>query len=309
MAKGGEAEKSNRTGRAAQERARQVIEDQRRQRVRRQQLIAAAVGVGLVAVVVAVMVFVKLTSSDDTAPTAAPTGQAAADVVRTVTTVPAGVLDQVGKGKVNALPKAVTGLAALTADGKPAVVYIGAEYCPFCASQRWAVVVALSRFGTFTNLGLTHSASDDVFPNTATLTFHGSSYTSQVLAFQGVETAGNERKGNGYAPLDSLTQQQHQLITTVNAPPYVPKDAAGSIPFLDIGNRYVISGGSFSPGLLKGRSAAEIAAELSRPDSAITRAVVGAANAITTAICKITNDQPAEVCTGSAAKAYAGSLG
>jgi len=34
------------------------------------------------------------------------------------------------------------------------VVYIGAEYCPYCAVERWPLIVALNRFGTLTNLGL-----------------------------------------------------------------------------------------------------------------------------------------------------------
>ena len=40
----------------------------------------------------------------------------------------------------------------LTADGKPLVLYVGAEYCPYCAAERCAMVQALSRFGTFSNL-------------------------------------------------------------------------------------------------------------------------------------------------------------
>jgi hypothetical protein len=153
-AKDGGGARGTRAGRAAQERARQVLEEQRRQRVRRQQLVAAAIGIGLVAVVAIIMVTVKLTGGDGT-PATVPTGQAAADVVHTATNIPAELLDRVGRGKVDAPPKAITGPQPLTADGKPLVLYVGAEYCPFCASQRWAVVVALSRFGTFSNLGLT----------------------------------------------------------------------------------------------------------------------------------------------------------
>jgi hypothetical protein len=152
------------------------------------------------------------------------------------------------------------------------------------------------------------SASDDVYPDTATLTFHGSTYTSQYLAFQGVETAGNVRKGNSYPPLDQLTPQQQQVITTINVPPYVSEEAARSIPFLDFGNRYLVSGGSYSPQVLQGKSATEIAAALSDPDSAITKSNGGAANPVTAAICQHTRGQPGNVCTGAAAKAYAGSL-
>ena len=33
--------------------------------------------------------------------------------------------------------------------GKPEVLFVGAEYCPFCAAERWPLIVALSRFGHF----------------------------------------------------------------------------------------------------------------------------------------------------------------
>src|SRR5215471_17073708 len=38
--------------------------------------------------------------------------------------------------------------APLTSGGKPEMLYIGAEYCPYCAAMRWSMAVALSRFGT-----------------------------------------------------------------------------------------------------------------------------------------------------------------
>ena len=40
----------------------------------------------------------------------------------------------------------------LTLNNKPEILYIGAEYCPFCAAERWSMIIALSRFGTFSNL-------------------------------------------------------------------------------------------------------------------------------------------------------------
>jgi hypothetical protein len=35
------------------------------------------------------------------------------------------------------------------ASSEAAVVFVGAEYCPYCASERWPLVMALSKFGTF----------------------------------------------------------------------------------------------------------------------------------------------------------------
>jgi hypothetical protein len=294
--------------RDARERARRAQEALRRAEARRKRLRLAWLAVGLVVVLFAVLVVVRLASGGKRTPEAAPvpSGSAAEAVTAAVTSVPASVLDQVGAGTVNALPSAVKGQAKLTDGGKPLVVYVGAEYCPFCAAQRWPMVIALSRFGTFDGLRVSASAADDVFPNTATLSFHGSTYRSDYLAFQGVETTTNVRQGQGYAPLQSLTSQQQQVFDTFNAPPYVPKDSAGSIPFVDFANQAVLAGASYSPQLLAGKTAEQIAAAVNDPSSDIARAVNGTANAMTALLCTLTGNQPAQVCSGTAAQAYAG---
>src|ERR1022692_1312734 len=71
----------------------------------------------------------------------------------------------------------------LVADRKPEVVFVGAQYCPYCAAERWALAVALSRFGAFSGLQLIRSSSTEVYPNTATLSFYRSSYSSKRLVF------------------------------------------------------------------------------------------------------------------------------
>jgi thiol-disulfide isomerase/thioredoxin len=251
---------------------------------------------------------VKVTGGKDHTPPAAAAAPAASAVLTPLATVPASVLEQVGKGSVTTLPSLTTGQTMLTDGGKPLIVYIGAEYCPFCAAERWAMVQALSRFGTFTNLGQTHSSSTDVYPNTATLSFHGASYTSQYLAFQGVETETNQQQGNGYAPLDKPTAQQQQLLDKYNAAPFVPADAAGSIPFIDFANKALVSGASFSPQLLAGKTADQIAAAMNDPSDPIAKAVDGTANAFTAMFCQMSKGQPANVCTSSAATAYQSQL-
>jgi hypothetical protein len=294
--------------RLALERARQAMAAQRRAEARRRRLMIAGAAVAAVVLVVGILIVVKLTGgsgggSATPAPSASP---AASAVLSAVTSVPPETLDKVGTGKVAKLPSTLTGQPALTDGGKPLVVYIGAEYCPFCAAQRWAVVVALSRFGTFTGLGQTFSSSSDVYPNTPTLSFHGASYTSQYLAFQGVETETNQRQGNGYAPLDTLSPQQQDLLKKYDAPPYVDANSAGAIPFIDFANQAVIAGASLDPQLLAGKTHQEIAAALSDPNSQIAQAVDGTANAFTNLLCQLTKGQPATVCTSSAATAYQG---
>jgi hypothetical protein len=195
---------------------------------------------------------------------------------------------------------------ALMGDGKPKVLYVGAEYCPFCAAEKWPTVVALSRFGTWSGLTATSSASDDVFPDTPTPSFHGTKFTSDVVTFSGVETQTNKRVNGQYAPLDTLSADDQKTFDTYNKPPYI--EQAGAIPFMDIGGTYVSSGASFSPEMLAGKTHAEIAKAITDPSSTIGKAVLANANVIAAAICKATGDKPATVCTSSGVKAGAAAL-
>jgi hypothetical protein len=157
---------------------------------RRRMVLGAGVPLMLVVAVVAVLVIVKVATGAG-GPKSGPTASAAASsVVAQVTAVPARALNEIGVGVATTKPTKITA-PALTADGEPRVVYVGAEYCPYCATERWAMAVALSRFGTFTGLGETASSPSDVYPNTATLTFHGASYASNYLSFTGREIQSN----------------------------------------------------------------------------------------------------------------------
>ena len=260
---------------------------------RRRMLLGVGVPLVLVVAVVAALVIVKVATGAG-GPKSGPTASAAASsVLAQVTSVPTSVLDEVGVGVATTKPTKITA-PALTADGEPRVVYVGAEYCPYCAAERWAMAVALSRFGAFTGLGETASSPSDVYPNTATLTFHGASYASNYLSFTAREIQSNQVVNGTYAPLDTLSSADQALFDKYNAPPYT--DSAGSIPFIDIGGRYVISGASYSPQVLQGKTQTQIAAALADPNSAIAKAVDGTANLITAAICQITNGQPGAVC-------------
>jgi hypothetical protein len=304
--------------RDSREYARRMRMIQERATARKGRMRRATAAIATVLVVFAVMIVAKLGGAGEGGggeqASPFPTGEAAAAIVAELTSVPPATLDQVGTGSAAGagsaatLPKPITGQQVLTDGGKPLVLYVGAEYCPFCAAQRWPVVVALSRFGTFSGLAITASASDDVYPNTPTVSFHGSTYTSDVLTFQGVETSSRTRKGGSYAPLDQLTAQQAQLVQQFNAPPYVDAKSAGSIPFIDFANQAIAGGASFSPGLLAGMTAEQVTATLADPGSDITKAIVGNANAITAVLCKVTGGKPANVCTTPAVTAFQGKV-
>jgi hypothetical protein len=278
------------------EQARQQAADARRKR-----LLMIVGPIVVILAVVAAMIGVKVLSGKSDAPALADAATQAATITK-LTTLPAATLEKAGApGKAVLIP--VKGQQPLTENGKPKVLYVGAEYCPFCAAQRWPLIVALSRFGTFTGLAETHSSSTDVFSNTPTLTFKNATYTSTYLAFTAVETA--DRKGD---KLQSLTPADDAVFKTFNAPPYVDKDSEGSIPFIDFGNRFLASGASVSPQLFKGLDHATIAARLTDPTSTLGKQADATANAITAGLCSLTGGKPAEVCTGPTVAALKGAL-
>jgi thiol-disulfide isomerase/thioredoxin len=270
----------------------------RRAEVRRRMLLAGGSIVVVLAVVVAFIV-IKLNSGKPatTTPASSVTGTALpASVIKDVTGVSASTLNAVGAGSVPAFISApVTALkgSPLTQNGKPEMLYIGAEFCPFCAAMRWSMAVALSRFGTLSPLHGIHSSGTDSYPNTATLTFYKSSYQSKYLVFTPVE---NEKID--HSPLQSTTAAQQQIWN---------KYDANSYPFIDVGNKYMFQY-IYDPQVLQGKTWSQVAAALHDPASPIAQGADGAANYLTAAICKITSNTPAGVCTSSAITALEGKL-
>jgi hypothetical protein len=287
---------------------------------RRRRILLASGSVVVVLAIVLTFVLIKLNSKSSAAPAPTtpsasaspqglsngPTGSALTPIVDKVTSVPASTLDAVGKGQFAGKIQTITGNPkALTADGKPELLYVGAEYCPYCAAERWAMIVALSRFGTFSGLATVHSAVSDgagnqePYPDTSTWTFVHATYSSPYLTFTPVEQFTNipDASNGGYTALQSATSAQLALLSKYDAPPYITASEAGSIPFLDFGNKYVSIGASYTPQVLSGLSWSTIATDLSNPNSPVAQAVDGTANYITAAICKMTGNQPASACT------------
>jgi len=283
----------------------------RRARQRNRLLIAGGAVVTVVIVVVALVLAQGGSSPSVKAPPSdGPTGTALAATAGALTTVPAGVLDQVGGDGLSTAdigsPTAtgggyltpVTG-ARLTTDGKPEVLYVGADFCPYCAAVRWPLIVALSRFGTFSGLTATRSAitngagQAEPYPATPTWTFSGASYTSNYLAFTPVELYTNvpDPSTGGYTAIKTLTAAQQAVMSAHNP--------SGGIPFIDIGNAYVQLSvlAPYSPQDLRGKTWAQITAAVHDPSSALGKKIGASANYLTAAICKLTGDKPATACT------------
>jgi hypothetical protein len=273
----------------------------RRAEQRRRLLIASGSVIAVIAVVVAFIV-IKANNKPSGNSSNGPTGSALASVVSNVTNVPASTLDKVGGGSYIGKIQPVSGGTPLTSGGKPEVLYMGAEYCPYCAAERWSMIVALSRFGTFSGLSTVHSSTTDTPANVPTFTFHGSSYSSKYLTFTPVEMQTNvvDPSTGNYPVLEKPTAAQQALITKYDAPPYVSSSTqSGAIPFIYFGGKYLSIGGSYNGTVLSGKSWAQIASALSNPDSSVAKAIDGTANYITAVICKMTGNQPASACTAT----------
>src|SRR3984957_15940668 len=288
----------DRRGRIAAQRAAEQAQ------VRKRRLYLA--GGSIIAVIAVVVAFVLASSnggSSGAAPgstAAPPTGSEVTSVVGQLTSVPASTLDQVGAGTTQANPTSITG-PALTSAGKPEVLYIGAEYCPYCAAERWAMIVALSRFGTFSGLAPIRSAAKDgggnaePFPLTPTWTFAKSSYTSSFLTFTPVEGFTNipDKATGFYTVLQPPTAAQQALLNKYDAA------FQGAIPFIDYGNKFMSVGASYNPAILSGLTWAQIADDLHNPSNTVAKSVLGTANFATAAISSLTNNQPASACTAT----------
>lgn len=250
--------------------------------------------VGVVLIVAIFLVFANRTTGYKA--TVAPT-----DIVQETTHVPASVFAAVGASSLkNPFLATPSGTDVLKGpDGKPEFLYMGAEYCPYCAAERWSMVVALSRFGAFSHLSVTKSgAAPEPYPQTNTFTFYGSTYTSQYLDFVPVEMQTNLQDGlGGYTNLQTATKAESAIFTQYDQPPYATQ--AGGIPFLSLGNQYIEVSAGYLPDVLNGQTWQSIAGALSNPTAPTTVEIVANANYLTAGICLMTHNQPASVCAAA----------
>jgi hypothetical protein len=245
-------------------------------------------------------------------------------VLATLSTVPATTFDTVGvtvPGVELTAPRVLVGQPALTAHGRPEVLAIGAEFCPFCAAERWPLVVALARFGRFTVLHDATSATQSVFPGTPTFSFAGVRYVSRYVTFSGVELYSDQIGADGtFIRIATLTPSQAALVARYSGAGAGATN--GTAPFVDVGGHLVTSTSAFSPALLAGQSQAQIAGDVARPVAPASapavgaaptpptgQAIVAAANQLSAGICAATGQQPAPVCRSKGVRAADQALG
>jgi hypothetical protein len=260
--------------------------------------VVTSVSVGIVAIVLIIIVVINQAAGGNVT-TSKPLSAAVASAIEHPS---ASVIQAVGSGRQPGQMVRLPGNTVLTdASGKPMIVYVGAEYCPFCAAERWTMVYWLSQFGTFKNLSEIKSSSTDVYPNTNTVTFYKSTYTSSTIDFSFAETQDVNSQ-----PLMTPTKQAASLFVKYDTPPYTTE--AQGFPFIDIGGLYVLYATSYSPSLLANLTWDQIAAKLKNPSDPVTQAIVGNANIMTAATCIATHDIPASVCSSSTIQAIEPSL-
>jgi thiol-disulfide isomerase/thioredoxin len=176
--------------------------------------------------------------------------------------------------------------------GKTLVFFMGAGFCPFCASERWAIVSALTNFGSWEGLVETASADhDEKYLNIPTLNFAAAKYTSEYVEFVGRETA-----DRNFEPLQELDERDYEILDTFN-PDQI-------IPFLLIDGQFMQVGSGYSPQLLEGMNHAKVKEEVQNPASTVGRAIKLEADNITALICKSIGDK-ADPCNIEAVKSLA----
>ncbi len=207
----------------------------------------------LILSIVVVLLVVKITRGTTTVQPP-PVAPAATGVVRAMASLPDAVFDAVGAPpSVDPGLALLTGQPALSIGGRRPSCTSGAEFCPFCAAQRWALVAALDRFGSFSHLGAASSSDDEVFPGTYVLVRRD--HLPEPLRRLRL---GRGDRGPALGPCPRRVPQaprptplEWALVRRYDTAPFVP--GTGTLPFVDVNNRLVESGSGigFSPGVLR----------------------------------------------------------
>jgi hypothetical protein len=263
--------------------------------------------VAIVALLLASLLGGKGNAKPAAAPTAHPqpangTYLLPADAVSQVEAVPVSALAgnataQLGLGQVTVPEKLPSGAPRLGSGGHPEVMFICAEYWPQCAAERWAFVMALSKFGTFSNLLGTTSSARDADPGTPTFSFYGARYSSKYLSLVTDELESNRYVGDGtYPVLQFPTRQEVNLLSRWDVAPYTAK--TGSIPFAYIGGKFLLlTTAQYDASAISHLSFQTAADLMTSGKTEVSKRVEAAAGYLAGDFCALTHDQPASACS------------
>ncbi|MDE1870503.1 MAG: DUF929 family protein [Candidatus Micrarchaeota archaeon] len=199
---------------------------------------------------------------------------------------------------------------SLIINGKPSVVYLGAISCIYCGENRWAMALALGRFGKFGSIYTGYSSLGDgdvptlywtpaLYNASSAVTF-GGNYTSNYLNFLPIEYQSKITLG---FQLQSIPYFQQQAVANGNGA-YI--NATNQIAQLNTfqGTPYTIWGNSIVPGAdavaftngnttLMNMTHAQIFAQLASPSNQFSWTEYGGADLYIAMVCaSIKNSAP-----------------
>jgi hypothetical protein len=168
---------------------------------------------------------------------------------------------------------------------KVRVFFLGAQYWPFCAAERWALVSALERFGTLTGYTPeTHAPGLAGFRLVPTYDLRTAVYTSAYLAYSDKEIFDKDN-----TPLDTFDNDEQSIVDQFNP--------QATFPFLIINGQYAQFDSGYSPGLIDGMDFATLRSQLDAGEqNDATNAINAEADLITKYLCHSTGGEPATTC-------------
>lgn len=178
----------------------------------------------------------------------------------------------------------------LRLNGKPELLFVGALYCPFCASERWAIVKSLDQFGTWSNLHSSESASGSGgFALIPTYDLLHATYRSRYVSLVTRDIEDRASK-----PLQQLSPEQQNLFNRY--------DPGGGIPMVLVAD-HVMLGAGYQPSAIDGKSFHTVQAGLKQDARAgFVHDINAEANVITAYLCRADGGKPATACTRPAVK-------
>jgi hypothetical protein len=203
---------------------------------------------------------------------------------------------ELGRGQVTSPEKLPLAAPPLSSGGRPEIMFICAEYWSKCAAERWAVVTALSKFGTFTTLEGTTSSATGASPKTPTFSFYGATYSSKYLALVTDELETNTDVGGGEYPL--LQPPTSQEMTTMKAWDRAPYTTTTlSLPFAYMGGKFLLTTAQYDASAISQTSFQAAASIMSSGTDPVSRHAEAAAGYLVADFCALTRGQPARVCS------------
>jgi hypothetical protein len=264
---------------------------------------------GVVVALLGTLLLVKVVGGGSSLPTVTSLAKASAIERAEVTGIPASVFNEVGVDSpvVPVVPPVL--LASSTARDSDvergshavSVLFVGTEYCSFCAAERWPLIAALSRFGKFGALYDVESSSIDYAPDTPTFSFDGTTYSSKYVSFRAYEVKSDVLGPGGYLPLMKLPRSARAVM--------VHYDRTARYPFVDIAGGALVLQANLSPETFVGTSRQQVAGGLIDPTDPVTQGIVASANYLTATICHADGEAPASVCLSAGVAAADLALG